>query len=309
MIQKSVLNRIRAYVRDPRPDFLPAFKMMLSPEFKMPIWEFVKYFANLLANKIPGLKQLVGNKRTVDFSEYMTAYDRTTATFRPYQEQLSRIIQLLQIKPGETVVELGSGTGNMTKLLLEQGASVIAIDNLRLANEVNQKKNPAVSVMGVNIDRTDHKTGFISLPDHSVDKICAANLWTYIRNRSVLYEEIKRLLKPGGVLVLAVERQGYDPLAILKEHLKKEYHRYEGEGLPPLSAAIKVYIGFIKKYDALLITMEETKKLMRGIAAGDYKVFTEEEAVRELAENGFKNASFEIAYAQQAIILKSVAAD
>lgn len=305
MVRINQITRIYKYLKDPRPDLRPALKLIKSPEFKMPVWDFIKYFANLGANKIPGIKQIVGRERVVDFSEYMLAYDKTTATFVPYREMLSRIVELLEIKGGELVIDLGAGTGNLSIAVEQKGAKVISVDCSPEANEIHKSKNPQASILEVNIDRSDDKLGFIPMPDHSIDRVCAANLWTYIRNRSTLYTEIKRLLKPDGLFVLAVEREGYSPLQILKDHLSKEYHRYLREGDLPLTALVRVYTDFISKYEDLLTTAEETKKLMRGIAAGDYVVFTEKGIIEELEGNRFKVLLSEIAYAAQAIIVKA----
>lgn len=299
----ETLKRISKYYNDPRPDLVPAFKLMLRPEFKMPVWDFIKYFATFFASKIPLAKNLIGKKRTVDFSTYMRAYDNTTATLAPYRKLLSRVVELAQISQGQRVVDLGAGTGNLSIELAAAGANVLSVDSSQEVNVIHRAKNPQASIESVNIDRNDKRTGFINLPDRSVDKVCAANLWTYINNRDTLYAEIRRLLKPGGLLVLAVEKRGYSPLSILKDHLSREYHRYLEAGDLPLTAVVKVYTDFISKYEDLLITAEETKKLLRGIAAGQYKVYDQGEIAQELKRNGFTVISSELSYAGQAIII------
>ena len=301
----GIENRIKAGIRDSFLDVSRAFKIIISPQFKMPICDFISYFTNLFANKIPGIRKVVGQKRIVDFSEYMKAYDRTAATFTPYRELLARIVDLMSINNGDTVLDLGSGTGNLSLAAKRSGAKVISADNSAEAREVHKSKDLEAIQLDVNIDRDESRTGFIPFADHSFKKVCAANLWTYIKNRSTLYAEIRRLLEPDGIFVLAVERKGYSPVQILKGHLSSEYNKHISEGMLPLTALTRVYADFISSYEDLLITAEQTKKLMRGITAGDYVVFTEQEIIREFKANGFEVLSAEIAYASQAIIVRA----
>lgn len=301
----NTISRIYRYYKDPRPDLVPAFKLMLRPEFKMPVWEFAKYLMNLAINKIPGARSLTGRERKVSFAEYMLAYDRTTATFVPYRQLLDRVAELVAAGPGEKVLDLGSGTGNLSQAVAQRGGQVISIDNSPEANRIHRGKRARAEILEVNIDRPDSALGFIPLPDGHVKHVCAANLWTYIKNRATLYAEIRRILPPDGDFVLAIERKGYSPLEILKAHLKAEYNRHIKEGNMPLTACVKVYSGFIAHYDDLMTTMHETKKLMRGIAAGDYAVFSEAEIRREVEANGFIVLSIELAYADQCVIVRA----
>ena len=306
MLKPSLVRRTYNYFADPRPDLLPALKLTLDPKFKLPIYKIGKYLANLLANRIPGIKQVVGQRREVDFSEYMKAYDRTTATLVPYQKMLSRMVELMDLKGREAVVDLGAGTGNLSILAGKQGGRVISIDCSPEANVIHRQKNPSAMILPVNIDRSpeEQREKFIPLGDAGANRFCAANLWTYIRYREPLYREIKRILKPAGVFVLAVEKKGYSPIEIIAAHLQAEYQRYLGQDFLPLTAAIRTYMEFISKYDDLVIAAQETTKLMRGIAAGEYAVFTENEIVREVEGHGFKVLSCETVYAGQAILLK-----
>lgn len=302
----GVVRRVVNYYRDPRPDIVPAFKLMLSPEFRKGIKELLKYCAAVVGLKLPayGRSGHFANG-TVSFTRYMQAYDNVTGTLTPYKQLLARIAGLLELRGGEKVVDLGAGTGNLTGEIIRCGGEVTSIDSDPGANTINRRKNPTAELHQVNLDQPSGQVNFIPLPNYSVDRVCAANLWVYIRNRQSLYTEVRRLLKPEGVFVLAVEKKGYNTLAILKAHLASEYDRHLCDGKMPMTAVAQAFSDFIAKFEDVMITAEQTKKLLRGIAAGAYTVFTEAGIKAELEQAGFRVESCEIGYAGQAIILRA----
>jgi len=112
------------------------------------------------------------------------------------------------IRPGETVVDLGSGGGIdcfiAAKYVGESGR-VFGIDMTDEMLEVAQKNAiPVAKNLGYN--NVEFKKGFleaIPLKDQSVDLVtsnCVINLST---NKKEVFEEINRILKPGGRFVIA----------------------------------------------------------------------------------------------------------
>jgi arsenite methyltransferase len=112
------------------------------------------------------------------------------------------------IRPGETVVDLGSGGGIdcfiAAKLVGETG-NVFGIDMTDEMLKVAQANAiPVAENLGYN--NVEFKKGFleaIPLKDQSVDLVtsnCVINLST---NKKEVFEEINRVLKPGGRFVIA----------------------------------------------------------------------------------------------------------
>jgi len=112
------------------------------------------------------------------------------------------------IRPGETVVDLGSGGGIdcfiAAKLVGESG-KVFGIDMTDEMLKVAQTNAiPVAENLGYN--NVEFKKGFleaIPLQDQSVDLVtsnCVINLST---NKKAVFEEINRILKPGGRFVIA----------------------------------------------------------------------------------------------------------
>lgn len=68
-----------------------------------------------------------------DFDQWAPSYDRDVSgeggfPFDGYNRILQRLIDLAAIEPGRPVLELGVGTGNLTRLLADRGATVWGLD-------------------------------------------------------------------------------------------------------------------------------------------------------------------------------------
>jgi putative AdoMet-dependent methyltransferase len=83
----------------------------------------------------------VSNDLQAQFDRWAAAYDADVAAsaaegaaggvgfpFAGYDRVLARVVELADLTPGMTVLELGPGTGNLTAQLVERGAAVWALD-------------------------------------------------------------------------------------------------------------------------------------------------------------------------------------
>lgn len=141
------------------------------------------------------------NKSTVDrFSNRVYYYQK----YRPdYPQKLLDFMRdQLHIDEHCTIADIGSGTGKLTKLLLEQSKIVYGIEP---NNEMRVKAEKELSLYSnfISVDGTATNTG---LSEQSVDAVAVAQAfhWFHIP-KSIA--EFRRILKADGFLLLLWNRR------------------------------------------------------------------------------------------------------
>jgi SAM-dependent methyltransferase len=100
----------------------------------------------------------------------------------------------LGLRAGQTVIDLGAGTGKFTRRIGETGANVIAIEPVAAMRAKLAAALPLVDVR-------DGTAEALPLGDASVDTVICAQAFHWFANAASL-AEIYRVLKPGGRLGL-----------------------------------------------------------------------------------------------------------
>jgi protein-L-isoaspartate(D-aspartate) O-methyltransferase len=134
---------------------------------------------------------------------------------------------LLEIKPGDKVLEIGTGSGYQACILLELGAEVFTIERIKLLSD---KAKELLKLMGYFPDFFVGD-GTLGLPDHApFNKIIVTAAAPEIPQ--MLVDQ----LKPGGILVVPVgDRDTQTMVQVVKESETKHYtHFYETFRFVPL---------------------------------------------------------------------------
>ncbi len=92
------------------------------------------------------------------------------------------------------VLDLGAGTGKLTRQLRDRGLDVIAVEPSEGMREQLAHAVPGVPVHAGTAEE-------IPLPDHSVNAVLVAQAWHWV-DRSRAVPEVARVLVPGGRLSL-----------------------------------------------------------------------------------------------------------
>jgi len=119
------------------------------------------------------------------------AAEEYEATRPSYPDEL---LDLLPVASDATVLDLGAGTGKLTRVLARRYARVIAVEPLDGMRGILERVVPDVEVLAGTAEQ-------IPLADASVDAVFAAQAFHWFdHDRAV--PEIARVLRPGGVLAL-----------------------------------------------------------------------------------------------------------
>ena len=120
-------------------------------------------------------------------------------------EAVAWLAEQLGLKKGRTVLDLGAGTGKLTRSLVETGATVIAVEPGEAM--LQQLK---LAVPGITALRGAAEA--IPLPDAAVDAITVGQAFHWFRHEEAL-PELRRVLRPqGGVALLWNSRDQQAPL-------------------------------------------------------------------------------------------------
>jgi SAM-dependent methyltransferase len=155
-----------------------------------------------------------------DYSEQAGAYGRTRPGYP--QALLVRLLDQLEVRAGANVVDLGAGTGLFTRLLVEVGMRVTAVEPCQAM------RHQAPPLANVNwVDGTFERTG---LADSSQDWAVAAHSFHWSQPATAL-PEIKRILSPNGYFTIVVNERttaGNNVLTWTTLKLKSLVPEYEG---------------------------------------------------------------------------------
>src|SRR6266404_2443040 len=104
------------------------------------------------------------------------------------------VIELAALPPTATVLDLGAGTGKLTRLLVSAFDRVVAVEPAEAMRRLLVTFCPEAEALAGTAQE-------IPLPDDSVDAVLAAQAFHWFEDEHAL-AEIARVLRPGGALVL-----------------------------------------------------------------------------------------------------------
>lgn len=131
---------------------------------------------------------MINSTAAAGFTRGADEYDRG----RPDYPQA--LIDRLGLHAGSRVIDLGAGTGKMTRFLVRTGAAVSAVEPLPAMAEKIRENAPEA-------DLYQGTAEAIPLPDASVDLVVVAQAFHWFDGKAAL-REIARVLRPRGQLAL-----------------------------------------------------------------------------------------------------------
>lgn len=139
--------------------------------------------------------------------------------FFPYRNLLALTFEALKLNDGQTVLDLGCGTGNLSDLILRHNAvNLTGVDGSSSMLRRAKRKLKSKSLQsGAELIEADIITYLHSVKPATFDRIAMVNVVYAVVDRTILWEECLRVLKPGGLIIATTsDRDGSK--SIIAEH-------------------------------------------------------------------------------------------
>lgn len=182
-------------------------------------------------------------RKTWNFDDWAERYDEVVASgsqiYVRYDEVLDIVVEIVDISPGNMVLDIGTGTGNLALRCLARGAEVVGLDpSKRMLAKAREKVGDDPRAI---FHQVDEPFLHIPYPDATFDAVVSTYAFHHIPHRlkpdSV--HEMIRVLKPGGVWALGdlvFESEEAEREALSKhEWLEEEYFAWIEELRPVFS--------------------------------------------------------------------------
>ncbi len=179
-----------------------------------------------------------------EFDQWAARYDAEAQSeagfpFDGYARVLETIARLAAVKDGDTVLDLGAGTGMLSALLAEQGARLWCLDFSEAMLEIARRRLPSAAFAVADI-RGDWPPEF----QRRFDAVVSAYTFHHfpLAEKVALIERIRRdALLPGGRLVIGdiafADAAAQDAARLQAgDEWEQEYYWLAGETLPALAA-------------------------------------------------------------------------
>ncbi|HEX9122590.1 MAG TPA: class I SAM-dependent methyltransferase [Actinomycetota bacterium] len=145
------------------------------------------------------------------FQAAADAYERGRPGYPP--EAIAHLVDVLRIRPGTTLVDVGAGTGKLVRMLQHTGAGLIAVEPVDAMRAELRARSPSVRALAGTAEA-------IPLENASVDAVVAAQAFHWFEGDPAL-REFHRILRLGGRLGLVwnVRDQSVDWVARITDIL------------------------------------------------------------------------------------------
>lgn len=167
---------------------------------------------------------------------YAVSYDAILLQFQPYRELIATVVA--GIPPSASrILELGAGTGNVTRALLQRGSRVTAVENNAfMLEKMAEKKLSASGRLTLLVESVEDTTFG---DEANFDGAIAVNVMYALNDPAGCFRKVAAALRPGAVFALSTTHSGttLDPLlksikedlvakgefSSLEEHYKRLY--------------------------------------------------------------------------------------
>jgi len=105
------------------------------------------------------------------------------------------MLQYIDIKPREALLDVGGGTGKLTEVYARDCKEIVILEPKRAVVEHGRTLRPHIRFVEAGVET-------IPLPGEHFDKVVASASFHHFPNQDMGLEEMKRVLKPNGKMII-----------------------------------------------------------------------------------------------------------
>lgn len=219
---------------------------------------------------------------------YFEFYDTLNESLS-YRRMNELHVALIQPTAEDVVLDAGTGTGNLTVMLLETGARVIGFDFFEEALAISRRKAPKAEFLLGDL------TGRLDFEDDYFDKMVCCNVIYTLEpaDQDNAVSELFRVLKPGGLAAITVFGVGFRSLKVYAETVRLQY---QASGLlETIHRSLKYTLNTVR-------ILYYVQRIKRQRETGDYTFFTRETFTALLEKGGFEVERIEPTFGEQCLL-------
>lgn len=148
-------------------------------------------------------------------------YDKKEKYLNSFEK--GKLLSLLSDLKNKKVLDVGAGTGRISLELFSLGAQVTALDVSEKILEVLKRKNKKIATV---VGEAEN----LPFENESFDLVVSAFLIVHLKDPARFFDEVYRVLKPGGIFLVTNINQKEPPIVktqIGNIQIKSYYHRPE----------------------------------------------------------------------------------
>jgi ubiquinone/menaquinone biosynthesis C-methylase UbiE len=219
------------------------------------------------------------------WARYFTFYDALNDA-PPYRQMIAGNAALLDARPGDMILDAGTGTGNVAVELLAKGASVTGIDFVESALELCRRKAPGGDFRYGDLRKE------LQFPTGHFDKVACCVVLQFLDRPAGerVVREFFRVLKPGGLASVTVFAKGFQSRKVFLETMRVRWQAGGAVGA----------VGFALRHSLVTARiLYYVHQIKRRERSGDYTFYGSDDLRGLLTQAGLEVVSIESAFAGQ----------
>lgn len=224
--------------------------------------------------------------------------------FKPYQELLNQIIEELDLKPCQKILDAGCGTGNLEEKLILSGILSLRIEGIDFSRQmINIAKkrvviNPNIKIFWGDLNEC------LMYPDNTFDRVVCVNVLYALNNPILTLNEFRRILKRDGKLILVNPYRANlkAPFQILTEH----YRSLWTDRAPQKNTNYEILAKVIQSFPKILNLLIANLRIIKNAKKRKFYFFSHIELQNMIESAGLEIFHSRTSYADTVIIINAI---